>query len=122
MVDKVLVVRAEILREMVLDRGFTFHVEGALNTLLDLKNSFFIERRAAEISSTYKQVIPYVLLCTGLKVCTYVRGESSGEPRLEGKRSIGFGGHIIPRDRRLLDCRLRWYFHAVLREISEEDR
>jgi predicted NUDIX family phosphoesterase len=120
MINKVLVARADLLRGTINNYGFTFDVDGRLNTLLDSNNSFFLERQVAERSPRYKQIIPYVMLCTGLKVCTYVRGGGSGEPRLKGKRSIGFGGHIIPRDRRSPDPWLKWYFQAVRRELSEE--
>jgi predicted NUDIX family phosphoesterase len=119
--DKVLVVRTDVLKDLALDRGFTFDVERHFKAIFKAENSFFLERKVAEVSLEYRQVIPYVVLCAARKVCTYVRGRNSGEARLEGKRSIGFGGHIIPSDRRPLDPRrLSWYLHAVRREVCEE--
>ncbi len=40
------------------------------------------------------QVIPYVVVRRGSKVIAYNRGYKSGEGRLLGKASIGFGGHV----------------------------
>jgi predicted NUDIX family phosphoesterase len=120
MVDKVLVVRTDVLKDLDLDRGFTFDVERHFKVIFKVENCFFLERKVAEVSVEYRQVIPYVVLCAARKVCTYIRGGHSGEARLEGKRSIGFGGHIVPSDQRPLDTRLSWYHNAVRREVFEE--
>ena len=59
---------------------------------------FFVERRWAEQDSSFKQVIPYVLVTHGDEVLLLQRKDTGGEARLHGKLSIGVGGHINPVD------------------------
>lgn len=53
-------------------------------------------RSQAEIDPGWLQVIPYALLCRGRQVWAAYR--RSGDPRLVGRRTVGFGGHIGPED------------------------
>lgn len=62
------------------------------------EHGFFVERRAAERESRWKQVIPYVLVRRGDEVLLLERKARGGEARLHGKLSIGVGGHINPVD------------------------
>lgn len=55
-----------------------------------------LRRGDAEEDPTYKQIIPYVIIRRGNEVFTYQRLELSGEKRLHGNYSIGFGGHMNP--------------------------
>ncbi len=59
---------------------------------------FFLERRQAEVDSSFKQVIPYTLVVHEGEVLLLRRKEAGGEARLHGKLSIGVGGHINPVD------------------------
>ncbi len=61
-------------------------------------HGFFVERRAAEQESTWKQVIPYVVVKKGDSLLLLERKKKQGEARLHGKLSIGVGGHINPID------------------------
>jgi|SRR5690554_2375334 len=47
-----------------------------------------------EINENYKQLIPYTILRRGNEVFLYERLEAGSETRLEGKLSIGVGGHM----------------------------
>lgn len=69
-----------------------------------LNRSFFIERDFVETRSRFKQIIPY---CVGTwwdhktrkhHLLTYKRKSAHTEQRLAEKWSIGFGGHIEPKD------------------------
>lgn len=61
-------------------------------------HGFFVERRAAEQNSAWKQVIPYVVVKRGDALLLLERKKKQGEARLHGKLSIGVGGHINPID------------------------
>ncbi|MBM4014538.1 MAG: hypothetical protein FJ293_06190 [Planctomycetes bacterium] len=61
-------------------------------------HGFFVERRAAEQESAWKQVIPYVVVKKGDALLLLERKKKQGEARLHGKLSIGVGGHINPID------------------------
>lgn len=92
--------------------------------LQDRRNLQFIDRRTAETTSQFKQLIAYVWLesADGL-VLSYVRGKYSSAHRtlLLGRRSVGFGGHVLQQDAEGLfgqsDAGLE---QAALREIREE--
>jgi predicted NUDIX family phosphoesterase len=61
-------------------------------------HGFFVERRAAEQNSSWKQVIPYVVVRRGESILLLERKKKGGEARLHGKLSIGVGGHVNPVD------------------------
>lgn len=62
------------------------------------QHSFFVERRHAELDSSFKQVIPYTMVMHGDEILLLTRLGAGGEARLHGKLSIGVGGHINPVD------------------------
>lgn len=119
MTNKVLVLPISAVGALGLKGRFTLEVAGVMEAVINPKVARFLDRPVAETSDAYRQVIPYVLLCSGDQVCTYVRGPGSGESRLAGKRSMGFGGHIIPKDRPSR-AGPDWYAKAVRREVYEE--
>jgi predicted NUDIX family phosphoesterase len=63
------------------------------------EKGFYLERRQAELDSSFKQIIPYTLVLHGDDVLLLRRLAKGGEARLHGKLSIGVGGHINPIDR-----------------------
>lgn len=67
--------------------------------LLKDAGPIFIPRSQAETDENYLQVIPYVTVAsaTDHKLLAYKR-QGGGEQRLEGKWSVGFGGHIDDTD------------------------
>ena len=60
----------------------------------------FRERDEVEEDEKWKQLIPYTYLFDPRSDCVlaYQRAASGGDPRLAGKWSLGFGGHINPVD------------------------
>lgn len=74
-----------------------------------LNRAFFIERDFVEIRPRFKQIIPYcvatwydgrIVTDTAQEtfILTYKRKSKHVEQRLSEKWSIGFGGHIEPKD------------------------
>ena len=57
---------------------------------------FFVDRRIAEVSPQYRQIIPYVLIRNGSDYFVLRRTEKQNEARLHHKLSLGIGGHINP--------------------------
>lgn len=70
--------------------------EGCLRTMRE--KGFFVERREAERSPEWKQVIPYCLVRSGGSWLLLERLKAQSEARLHGLLSLGVGGHINPCD------------------------
>lgn len=98
-------------------KGFA-HKDGAIRAFWDMLDSaVFMERSAAEVDASFKQIIPYVLVSSGGKFLVYERSGGK-EARLDRKFSMGVGGHVNPVDKN--SNWRRTAFFAVLREIDEE--
>jgi predicted NUDIX family phosphoesterase len=89
------------------------------NMSLDMCMSFK-PRNSVEFDPRWKQIIPYTYIHTPItrKILVYRRADKGGDPRLAGKWSIGFGGHINPLDDR--QGRARMLDIATNRELQEE--
>ena len=121
--EYVLVVERKILEQAGAFQGLTFDVNLYLEILFVPGILRFMPRSLAEEDSTYKQLIPYVIMSYNGQYLTYVRGRRAGETRLVGNRSIGIGGHINPNDDMPLfntDFYETTYLNAVEREVAEE--
>lgn len=105
-------------------QGISFAAEHYVQGLFISGVPRFLPRSQAEEDPRYKQIIPYVILSSGDRYLSYVRGQRSGEQRLVGRRSIGIGGHINPGDDLPLFCDTlhEAYRAAVQREVFEELR
>jgi predicted NUDIX family phosphoesterase len=79
-------------------------------------HGFFVERRRAETTPAWKQVIPYIVV-VGDEGVLLMRRRGGGEARLVDKLSIGVGGHINPVDG---DDAEEIVLAAARRELSEE--
>ena len=88
-----------------------------------VKNSAFVDRWLAEQDPTILQIIPYVICITeDNKILSYQR-KGGGEGRLEGKHSIGIGGHVNDTDCPTGPNRpMSWdiIINGAVREVSEE--
>jgi predicted NUDIX family phosphoesterase len=120
-----LVFSRSLLNELGAFHGISTDVDRYLDSILDKKNNRFHLRYLAEQDESLKQIIPYVIFYCRDEVFSYVRGQSAGETRLVGNRSIGIGGHINPRDEMLFArtdaaSDRQTYLEAVQREIDEE--
>jgi predicted NUDIX family phosphoesterase len=58
----------------------------------------FRPRSEAETDSSWKQVIPYLLLRDGDRIFLMRRTRAGGDARLHDLYSIGVGGHVNPED------------------------
>lgn len=64
---------------------------GALDDTTDKENN-------AEINTSFKQPIPYIMISRGKEIFVYERLSGGGESRLHNKLSIGIGGHMNPEE------------------------
>src|SRR5215831_12393545 len=80
-------------------------------------------RVSAEADSTFRQIIPYILVTSEGCLLCYRRSVKGSENRLYGLRSIGWGGHIERADLQLrgtvLDV-LSTIRATAKRELAEE--
>jgi predicted NUDIX family phosphoesterase len=99
---------------------FHWHLPSDVRAQILMDASYYIPRAAAETDEGYRQVIPYCLVYTfgGVRPLAY-RRRGGGEPRLDGDRSIGWGGHVGRRD---ADghAGLCGIATALVRELDEE--
>lgn len=95
--EEVLVVPRKELEKYI---GFrtTDLIRDDTDAILDiiLDEGLFLDRKIAESSPRYKQIIPYVLIRHGEAYYLLQRTEKQTEARLHHKLSIGIGGHINP--------------------------
>lgn len=98
---KVLCIPKNALRELV--PNFEVEVSNlgshTVVSLLAEAGPLFIPREQAEQDENYLQIIPYVTVAEAEhhRLLAYKR-QGGGEARLEGKWSVGFGGHIDDTD------------------------
>lgn len=119
--EQVLVIKREILDQLGTFHGLMFDVQRYLDKIFAPGVCTFMPRPLAEKDPSFKQLIPYVIMCCDGKILNYVRGKRAGETRLVSKRSIGIGGHINPVDWTLFSADTKnTYLEAVQREIAEE--
>lgn len=80
------------------------------------EHGFFMEREPAEADSSFKQIIPYLVVHHDGDLLQVRRLEEQSEERLHSLLSIGLGGHLNPIDRdasALLEA-------GINRELTEE--
>ncbi len=83
-----------------------------------METAFFLPRKEAEESKTYKQLIPYCLIFDqDGKLLSYRRTSKGKETRLHAKYSVGVGGHINPEDEVVEEALV---YRAICRELREE--
>jgi len=96
----------------------------AISCKLYLSRKILIKRIKAETTPKYKQLVAYVWLETADgRVISYTRGKYSAGHRtlLLGKRSVGFGGHVLKEDARgIFGSQDAGLSEAARREIAEE--
>ena len=81
----------------------------------------FIHRSIAEEDSSYKQIIPYIVLQTRDFEKTAIYNRQGSEQRLHDLWSIGIGGHINPVDMRTQNDSFKQILVAGMeRELNEE--
>lgn len=90
--------------------GFIPGSQATMDAMLGLHE--FLPREEMETNERWLQVIPYVVILNHREIVMYRRIKQSGEKRLMGKYSIGFGGHINDGD--------ATFGEAMERELEEE--
>lgn len=80
---------------------------------------FFTNRKEAETSPQYKQIIPYVIFASDDDQYLVYQRQGS-EERLSNLYSMGLGGHINPQDAEGCDWKNEMLWHNMKRELSEE--
>jgi predicted NUDIX family phosphoesterase len=118
--EHVLVITRALLDQLGSFQGFQSEVNRYLEAMLAPGANFFMERPAAELDPTHKQLIPYSIFHHEGRYLCYTRGGKSGEKRLVSKRSVGIGGHINPVDQSHDGLGETMYFNSIEREITEE--
>jgi predicted NUDIX family phosphoesterase len=118
--EHVLVITRALLDQLGSFQGFQPEVDRYLTAMLAPGANFFMERPAAELDPTHKQLIPYSIFHHDGRYLCYTRGGKSGEKRLVSKRSVGIGGHINPVDQSHDGLGESMYFNSIEREITEE--
>lgn len=95
--------------------------------VLEHPDHCFLARKYVENNPDFKQVIPYTAIAKvneeGVKFYSYQRvaAESTGEKRLVGKTSIGFGGHVSIEDFMWsTDWPINPVMNSIWRELCEE--
>ena len=118
--ENILVFPARILIELGYFQGLSKETERHFDVILSPENIMFKPRQEAELDTNFKQIIPYVILRYENSVFRYTRGKHFSEKRLEGKYSIGIGGHISQRDVDLFSAFTSTYYDiAVDREVTK---
>ncbi len=113
--ERVLVFPTNILLSIGYFEGLCYDVDKYLPLILE--NNIYMKREKIESDSNFKQLIPYVIICYKDLIIRYRRGVLLNEKRLEGKNSIGIGGHISITDASEMKNN---YIMGMAREINEE--
>ena len=79
-------------------------------------------RPEMERDSSFKQIIPYLVLRDGARYFLMRRTTAGGDARLHGHYSIGVGGHLNPGDGGLLGGLRREWDEELLAEFLPEFR
>lgn len=118
--EKVLVIPRSLFDSIGSFHGVQKDAEAYLDAFFSGGAASFMDREAAELDPSFKQIIPYAVFTHNGKILHYTRGDSGGEARLHDKGSIGIGGHINPVDAGEAGIGLSTYLAGVQREIDEE--
>ena len=97
--------------------GTTIAIADDFFSCLSAEDISWIERSEAETDSSYKQIIPYIVVrqSTGSILCYPRHGTES---RLHGLYSCGIGGHIDRQDAH--DTFQQTVIAGMMRELGEE--
>jgi predicted NUDIX family phosphoesterase/adenylate kinase family enzyme len=122
--ERVLVVHQGVFQKIVGFQGLHDRWKRMKKALLAPGACVYVDRRAAEESEDYKQVLTYVAITRRGKLLCFKRGNYNRvEDYLRGSRCVGFGGHVIEDDTKLLPLfpsNDRGITECVIRELSEE--
>ena len=121
--DRVLVVSKERLNETGKIHGIDKEYSTYINSLLRSEIPLFMDRFLAESDSNYKQIVSYLILRNDDKLLLFTRSEVNDYGSyVDGKYSIGFGGHVQDTDYDLFTSTDgdSGYIEGLKREVFEE--
>jgi len=107
--EQVMVVRTGELQPYFTGRLIRSHTRAILDIIAS--KHFFIDRKVAEVSPEYRQIIPYIVIRNDDHYFVLSRTTKQTEARLHHKLSLGIGGHINPGQTLL---------EGLQRELDEE--
>ncbi len=120
--EKVLCIKRNLLPESwvtqksVVSLGLDMFIENC-----SISGFEFVKRVDAENDSSYKQIIPYIILQTKDHGKTAIYQRQGSEKRLHDLWSLGIGGHINPIDmNRQKDSFKQILITGMQRELDEE--
>jgi predicted NUDIX family phosphoesterase len=117
--EQILVVKNAFLKEKYFANadGFIPFVN-IINIINEIGiNVEVVDRDIVEGDNTYRQLIPYIVVCKDNKFFTAIRSKKGRESRLHNMRIIGFGGHANPVNETSLYAKLVFNLY---REFNEE--
>jgi predicted NUDIX family phosphoesterase len=121
--EQVLVVSTKLFHTLGHFQGFSADTGTYLDELLNAANTSYRPRSEMEEDTSFKQLIPYVIIRRidgdTTTIFEYTRGKGQGEKRLHAKRSVGIGGHISSDDE-AAETSLHPYEEGMRRELDEE--
>lgn len=105
--------------------GVNKEFQSYFDEILRTDNPIFIPRVQAEGNPNYKQVVSYALITYKKKLLRFTRHEYKRNRNLDlidGKYSLGFGGHVQAEDLNLftVDYKDSGYTASLFRELREE--
>jgi predicted NUDIX family phosphoesterase/2-polyprenyl-3-methyl-5-hydroxy-6-metoxy-1,4-benzoquinol methylase len=121
--DKVLVFDTNMLHQIGYFQGINPDSSTYETNLLNLDNPVFMSRKVAEEDSSYKQIVSYVIVIYKDRLLRFTRHKSKRNKfldYLDGKFSIGFGGHVQEGDLLFSKKKDSGYSASLVRELFEE--
>ena len=116
--EQVLVVPREAFEKVGSFYGVRRNPQEYLEAFLQPGVARYMDRDAAEMDPSFKQIIAYAIFRHNGRILAYARTPKGGETRLHNKMSLGIGGHINPVDG--LTDNISTYLSGMEREIREE--
>lgn len=118
--ENVLTIPDTYLRE-VGATGLIPDISKLIDSISAAGNFDYVIRNSAERRFDVKQFISYALIYRQGQILTYRRGVfTNAADELQGKRSIGFGGHVTDQDLNLFDNAGLGIVENARRELNEE--
>lgn len=115
--EHVMAFPTDLLHRIGYFQGIEFDHDRYVQSIIRERNYSYIRRSEAEGDTRHKQLIPYVIFACGGQILRYQRGALLSEDLLQGKHSIGIGGHISAEDENLFQTS---YEEGMEREVREE--
>lgn len=120
--EKVWVFEASLLENIDNHHGIDKNYQKYMTAIFDKGKFEFRNRLDVETDSNYKQLVSYVIVRYQNKLLRFTRNDGnirSDHSDLDGKYSIGFGGHVQEIDHDMFS-NYAVYENSVRRELKEE--